>query len=176
MSLSEQDISGSTVSKSSKQYWGPRIWKMFHLLSEVSDRIDISLLWNNWIKQTVLIMPCEKCRKHLEQYLRTNPCIKHHNPLSMNGSQTKVYIRNELMQLHNAVNARLGKQVCTYEEYVHIYMKDCTRESILHEVHTLMGELEQAFAPLEYIKANMHAYNCWKRTYTKLVSLLVVGS
>ena len=176
MSLSEQDISGSTVPKSSKQYWGPRIWRMFHLLSEVSDRTDISLLWKNWIKQTALIMPCEKCRIHLDQYLRRNPCIKQHTPLSMKGHEMKLYVRNELMQLHNAVNAQLGKHVFSYEEYVHVYMQDSTRESILHEVHRVMNELEHAFAPLEYIQANMHAYKCWKRTYTKLVSLATVGS
>lgn len=177
MSMPQQDVSGSVViTKSSRHYWGPLIWKTFHLLSEISDRTDISLLWKKWIKQTAVIMPCERCRRHLDHHLRMNPFINHTDPLSMSGYQTQIYIRNEIMRLHNTVNIHIGKPVFTQYDYEQMYIKNRTRESILLESSNLMSELDNIFVNLEYIKANKYIYNLWKKSYTMLASLLVVGT
>ena len=58
-------MSADIVKPGSPQYWGPRLWRIFHDLAEISDRRDIGMLWPNILKSTAATMPCIKCRHHL---------------------------------------------------------------------------------------------------------------
>ena len=177
--MSEVDISGNVpvdYPLSSKNYWGPRVWKVFHFLSEVSDRKDVSLLWRNWIKHTAEIMPCEKCRSHLRSYLQTHTFIKFQNPLTTNGKEARNHIRGELFKLHNHANIHTNKPIFTQQEYDNVYKSIKSRKAILLEVQKLMGEIETSWLSIQYINLNKGEYTEWKNHYSKLLGIVSGGS
>ena len=159
------------VSPKSKEYWGPKIWRLFHLLTEVSDRNDVLLIWKRWIRQTGEIMPCEKCRIHLRQYLRLQPFLTFKDPAKHNGAKTRDYIRSELMTLHNDVNKRTGKPTFSAAQYQETYSKG-TKQEILLEAKSLMSELDATLVSLDFMKLKMGEYHEWKNSYALLLALV----
>ena len=156
----------------SKYFWGPKLWRSFHLLAEISDRNDISLIWKNWINLTAEVMPCEKCRTHLKEYLRTHRIIRVYNPLKITPAQVRDHMRKELFDLHNTVNRNTGKPIFSQKDYDALY-KNKKRDAILSEVHSLIQEVEHEWLKLDHIRLNKGDYTNWKSTYTLLVTFLV---
>ena len=153
------------IQPGSRQYWGPRIWKLFHLFAELSDRPNIDLLWKNWIKQTIVILPCAKCRLHFSEYLRAHPLV--HSKLS-SSQQT---LRQYFFEFHNAVNANTEKPIFSMEDYTNLYSNK-KRDSAVSESNALLNELEHALLPLEYMSTKVYAFQAWKGTYKLLLSHL----
>lgn len=154
-----------SIQTSSRQYWGPRIWKLFHCLAELSDRPNLDLLWKNWMRQTIVILPCTKCRLHFSEYFLTHPFVHRKEPHIQHA------LRQYLFDFHNTVNTNTEKPLLSMEEYTNLYSNK-PRDTALSEASRLMNELEHALLPLEYMKTKVYAFQAWKGTYRLLVSQL----
>ena len=159
-----------TVPKTSRMYWGPLLWRMFHLMAELSDKHEVLMLWKKWFQQTAEIMPCEKCRLHLRQYLQTNSFIVLHIP-SSNPTTIQNHIRDEIMKLHNHVNANTGKAMFTLDQHAEIYGKK-TRSEILLETQDIMNELEASLQLAQHVQMRRHEFSMWKGSFIRIRLLL----
>ena len=140
--------------------WGPRLWRLFHGLADVSDRRDIYPLWSTFLKYTAIVLPCQKCQTHMADYW------SHHTFLpkgwnAMTGPQVRESIRAKLHAFHNAVNTRLGKP-----EYALAPVAVSDRGAWIREVQELFDGLKA-----EWGGAHLE----WKRTGTLLLQLVKGG-
>lgn len=53
-----------------KTWWGPRVWRAFHLLAEQSNRADSLGPWKTVLRLTADAIPCQACRGHFGVALR----------------------------------------------------------------------------------------------------------
>lgn len=168
------DLSGATVvDVSSKLYWGPRLWRVFHLLAEISDRRDMVMLWNNLMRLTAASMPCEQCRTHLAAYMRSHVFVRFAKIHLVTGELVRHRARAELLNLHNDVNARLGKPTLTEADAVAINSK--TRGETIAEINRNLDEIKTAWTPLVHSRINGSAFNDWKKHIHMMVALAAGG-
>lgn len=153
-------------SGSDKLYWGPRLWRMFHLMAEISDRRDVSALWQNWIRATADAMPCELCRTHLKQYIRSNSLNLITNPTNTTGLQTRDRIRMNVFNLHNEVNKTIGKPVLTMDQYTQLY-GGLSRNEIVVTIRALFLELQESWKHVSMIQ--------WRNIYYVILSRVASG-
>ena len=163
------------IKPGSPYYWGPRLWRIFHNLAEISDRRDIGMLWSNVLRATSAAMPCAKCREHLAYYLKHNTILKITNPLKVTGAEIRTQIRRQLLNLHNTVNIRNDKPVFTEDELLEMY-GGRDRNTILAETHELLNEVKTAWTPLLHSSINPADFAQWKHMLLILTSLLSGGT
>jgi len=87
--------------------WGPIVWNILHQLSiqqEIPQQFQKDkILQYKWLIEHIeSIIPCEECRKHVQQYRRSHPTYMN-NP------------KEWMWEFHNAVNQRLGKEPFPFE-------------------------------------------------------------
>jgi hypothetical protein len=164
------DISG--VDTSAKTYWGPRLWTVFHYLAENSDRRDMVMLWNKLMQLTAASMPCEQCRAHLSEYMRTHIFVRFAKMHLITGDAVKARATSELFALHNAVNSRLGKPAFTNEE-MEVYRKP--RGEALPLIIRAFDEIKAAWTPLVHTRINGSAFNDWKKHVNMMIALASGG-
>ena len=172
------DLSGGSGGEdlSNKLYWGPRLWRMLHLLAEVSDRNDLYLLWPAFLKLTAAVMPCATCRHHLATYLRTHAIMRFKAKTPVLGPAVRQKVRTDLFTLHNEVNTRLGKSVVAEADLaVYEVSETHTRQARLTEIASLYEEIRAAWAPLHHLRVEAGAYNEWKRNYQMIFALISGG-
>ena len=168
------DLSGaSVVDVSSKLYWGPRLWRVFHLLAEISDRRDMVMLWNNLMRLTAVSMPCEQCRVHLTAYMRSHVFVRFAKIHLVTGEMVRHRARNELLSLHNDVNARLGKATFSEADIAAMYVKP--RSETIAEIYKNLDEIKAAWTPLVHSRINGSAFNDWKKHIHMMVALAAGG-
>ena len=94
---------GYTGSKDPSE-WGPPLWSVLHGLPESAPSLDR-------LKACLghLCLPCKACQDHYEQYIENRPP-------ALIGSRTEAF--DWIFDLHNEINARLGKPRVTREIYV----------------------------------------------------------
>jgi hypothetical protein len=167
-------MSADIIKPGSPQYWGPRLWRIFHDLAEISDRRDIGMLWPNILKSTAATMPCSKCRNHLTDYLKHHKIISVTNPLTVTGEGIRVQIRNQLHHLHNQVNLKNNIPEFPITSLTDIY-GNRSRTQILAEIHSLMNEVKDAWQPLLHSSINPGDFTNWKNILSLLISLVSAG-
>jgi hypothetical protein len=172
VSLKPIDVPPTSLSTSDKAYWGPRLWRIFHLLADVSDRRDLMLLWNNLMRITSLIMPCEQCRIHLGSYLRTHHFVRFPKIHLVTGAAVRAKARLELLALHNDVNTRLGKP--TYSE-ADLAIYTLSRTAAIGEINRLFDELKVAWKPLVHTAVNGSHFTEWKKHLAMMIALATCG-
>jgi hypothetical protein len=98
--------------------WGPVFWKVLHGLAWKAGSAPLPGLqgdeiraWRNLLSNLPKTIPCEECRQHLTNYIIANPIV-----VPDTYSSLKSYVSNWLYELHESVNARLGKQPYLFEE------------------------------------------------------------
>jgi hypothetical protein len=93
-----------------KQIWGPAFWTVLHsAAATVADHKDFIAL----LEATRRTLPCEDCRRHLDEYLRAFPPEE----LIDDRAACPAYA----YQLHSEVRARLGRRSITAKEYASRY-------------------------------------------------------
>lgn len=165
------DISGATearIDPGSKYYWGPRLWRLLHLLAEVSDRRDMVMLWNNALRLTASTMPCETCRTHLGAYMKTHVFVRFPRTHLVTGEMVRVRARSELFALHNEVNGRLGKRLASNDDLA-IY--SLPRGEALAEIGLLLEEIKTAWAPFVHKSIFGPAFSDWKKHFHLMLAL-----
>jgi hypothetical protein len=156
--------------KKSKHYWGPILWRMFHLLSEISDKPEVLPLWRRWFQQTADLMPCQKCRLHLHEYLRTHSFLVLQS-IRQPRERVRNHVRDEIFKLHNHVNAETGKPTFPFETYLEMYGAK-SRPEILLETQNCLQDLERAWLSMEVFRLRNRDYANWKQTFVLLRALL----
>jgi hypothetical protein len=88
----------------SKEVWGPPLWRLLHSLAERLGRQTIPLLatdekraWASLLKAVGQVMPCLACRNHFREWSGRRPAIA-----------TRDLAREWLWSLHNEVNKERG--------------------------------------------------------------------
>jgi hypothetical protein len=162
------------MDKGSKEYWGPRVWRLLHLLANISDRRDVPSVWRQLLRQTALILPCEKCRVHFTAYMKEHSIVGNTNPIKLTGALVRDTLKENLCVFHNAVNARLGKPIIGKETYDELYPPKL-RKDILLEVQGLLDELKAAWTPLIHRSITQGNFTIWKNTLVLLIALLSGG-
>lgn len=162
------------MEKVSKEYWGPRVWRMFHLLANISDRRDVPSVWRQLLRASAHVLPCEKCRVHFADYLKTHVLVKTVDPTKTTGPLIRETLKDSLRVFHNVVNKRLGKPSVTKEAYAALYLPQ-SREATLLEVQAIFEELKHVWAPLAHTSLHTGQFTLWKNTLAVLLALLRAG-
>jgi hypothetical protein len=162
----------SAPSPDSNTYWGPRLWRIFHILAEYSDRRDVSPLWLNVLRITSQTMPCTKCRTHLTEYLRCHTLFRFSPLMQIKDIQTN--IRRDLFTLHNFVNQRNGAPKF---EFVNVTPTHGTkpRQERVYEAQILFNELKNAWTPLVHTRIHPAAFSQWKQQIELLITMISSG-
>lgn len=100
-----------------KSDWGPPIWRSIHYVSlgypvnpTQMDRRNFKEYFNN----ISLILPCDQCKKHYTEYLKSMPIDK------ALGSREALF--KWTVDLHNKVNISLGKPTMPLESARMLYV------------------------------------------------------
>ena len=144
------------------EIWGPRLWRFLHGLADLSDRQDIYPLWNSFIKYTAVVIPCQKCQKHMSEYWRQHRFL----PTGwefLRGEQVRTEIREKIHTFHNAVNLRLGKDCLPMEPL----SPSLDRGKVVSELQTIFDSLREEWGG---------AHIEWKRIGALLLTLVKMGS
>ena len=142
------------------ELWGPRLWRLFHGLADVSDRRDIFPLWNTFVRLTATVIPCQKCQRHMQEYWSQHAFLPK-GWAALSGPQVREIIRRKLNEFHNDVNVRLGKPV-----HLLAPLGPIDRTAKIREVQELFDGLRN-----EWTSAHMD----WKRTGALLLQLVKGG-
>jgi hypothetical protein len=99
----------------SKNVWGPPTWKLLHCMTfkakNTMTQPQIQEL-KKIIERIVSNLPCPICSTHAKSYFKTN---------KFNTLNTLDQIRYFMFVFHNNVNARIKKDLITYEEHNILY-------------------------------------------------------
>lgn len=94
--------------------WGPNGWNFLHAVSfayPVNPTGDERRTMSTFLSATSKVLPCKTCCTHFANYLAyLGPNLESTKELSSRQELTKL-----LVDVHNTVNARLGKRVLSYE-------------------------------------------------------------
>jgi hypothetical protein len=162
------------MDKQSKTYWGPRVWRLFHLLANISDRRDVISVWRQLLRVSAVTLPCDKCRAHFIAYVRDHPILTIRDPSRTTGPYVRETLKENLRTFHNDVNRRLGKPQISKEQYSELYPSH-DRGSILFEAQSILDELLALWAPLVHRSIDLRNYTIWKNTCVLLLALLKGG-
>lgn len=112
---------------------GRATWMSLHALADhfpLNPTTEEKTAAVNLIGGYALLYPCEKCRGHMQDYIKNNP-IK---------CRSRIQLVTWLFDFHNDVNERLGKaRLERPTERFHHYMK-CQPQMDLSSVNLLNGE------------------------------------
>ena len=107
------------TSKTSPQYWGPRLWNFLHTSSlsyPAKPSLDVQEKMSYFINNLPITLPCYACQQHAAQYLKTHE-IELKQSLKSRESLFKFFV-----DFHNFVNKMTNKPTYTYEEALHFYI------------------------------------------------------
>tara|TARA_Y100000389_G_C17385510_1_gene476789 strand:- start:728 stop:1195 length:468 start_codon:yes stop_codon:yes gene_type:complete len=96
--------------------WGPHFWFVLHLVSfhyPENPNQKHKDAYKSFYYSIQGILPCQNCRRHYQNYLSHYPIEPH--------IDSKLDLIRWVNQIHNFVNAKLGKPVLTHEQIFDIY-------------------------------------------------------
>jgi hypothetical protein len=111
-------MEGGPVEKTdimSKNYWGPRIWRILHTLScapsmgktkNVVLGRDERADWLQLLKAVGQLMPCDRCKQHYREWFREAGILKE----CMYVPDLGEYLRGAIYDLHCSANVDQGRE------------------------------------------------------------------
>lgn len=127
------------------EIWGPRAWGFLHAISFSYPKSSPSLVEREAAYRFLVsmgeLLPCEKCREHYKAHINdpkggiTDSSSKH-----LAGADS---LSRWTVELHNGVNARLGKPRMEYKEVLPLYSGDytCPPEPVDRRRRGLLADL-----------------------------------
>jgi hypothetical protein len=110
-----------------REYWGPRFWKVLHTMAECVGRQptpvqanDEADAWMFLIKAQPFVMPCTLCKKHFLEFLNIKPFG---NLRTIQGDARKAWIQKWIWDCHRRVNERNQKHTPPLEDLSLLYPK-----------------------------------------------------
>ncbi len=92
--------------------WGNACWNIVHALACVLPNTKGNAIWLlHWFREVVSIIPCEDCRIHATDILRSQQII----------IADMAQLKQALWQFHNAVNSRKGTRIFPYASYEFVH-------------------------------------------------------
>lgn len=164
----------STAHESSRNIWGPLLWKSFHLLCAISDRKDIVFRWRKLLELTTVVMPCAFCRIHMTEYLRSHRIfgkqLSKWTPSS--GIEVKNAISLGIHAFHNHVNTSNGKPALSFEEGISLLnIGEKSRKEIGDIIIHNLSLIESLWS-----KYKSRDYSIWNTEFITLIRLCQSGS
>lgn len=95
---------------------GPGEWNALHRVAAKAIGSDGRRCFRNYVKNLAENFKCEKCRLHMQDYIKKNP-------LNRVGRGDKDPFK-WTWQFHNTVNLRLGKPLLEFEEAWELHTKE----------------------------------------------------
>lgn len=152
---------------SGREIWGPVLWNFLHTLASVSNRRDIYLLWNNYLKLTASIIPCSQCRLHMKQYIGTHVFVPK-DWIKQTGAENAAQIQKWLFTFHNDVNQRLGKPLFPFSKMFPVPTP--SRQQSIESLQAIYKRI------LELWSSQKSLLGEWKRATGLLIHLVASGS
>ncbi len=100
----------TTMSKAPAQ-WGPHLWYVMHTAAANYPDAPSTCEQNgmqHWLQSLKWIIPCKSCAQHYAQYIEP--------PKLKEACASRQQLFSFLVDLHNAVNERLGKPIMSIED------------------------------------------------------------
>jgi hypothetical protein len=126
------------TSIASKEWWGPRIWRILHILAEFSDHANCIRLWRNFLHTTADVLPCSLCKGHFHEHARHIRIPL--PPVIIPPTDFRNMIRRHLWQIHQGIR---GDSSVSEEDLVTLYGGD--RIGRLQEAQDLVKEINVSF-------------------------------
>ncbi len=124
------------------EVWGPKAWRLIHCAAESypdnPTQQDIHN-YSEFFHNLPYILPCCKCKEHLEEQLKINP-IKF---------SSKKELCYWLYELHNNINKLNKKNILTYEEADKLYHNKLYIEDINQYLEFIKQLVKNHIIPLE---------------------------
>jgi hypothetical protein len=150
--------------EATKQWWGPRIWRILHCMAEFSDRSDCGLLWRNVLLATANILPCALCKAHLQTSLGHLSLAQPRPATVMRG-----LLRHFLWTLHQS-SATVG---ISEESLTGLY--GGTRATVLQSVRQEAQVIDETFRRLHILDRHHEGgLRVWVQAIHHLTRLLLV--
>jgi len=150
--------------EATKQWWGPRIWRILHCMAEFSDRSECGGPWRAVLRATVDVLPCDLCRAHLRSSIGTISLLQPRPAETM-----RSLLRHFLWTLHQA-SATVG---ISEESLTGLYGGD--RVTVLQSVLQGSREIEVAFRRLHVLnRFHEGALRPWTLAIQHLVHMLLL--
>ena len=148
--------------ESTKQWWGPRIWRILHCMAEFSDRSQCGGSWRAVLRATVDVLPCDLCRTHLRSAIGSVSLLQPRPAGDM-----RTLIRHFLWTLHQG-SATVG---ISEESLTELYGGD--RATVLQSVRDGVREIESTFRRVRVLdRFHEGALRPWTLAIQHLVHLL----
>ena len=98
------------------EIWGPHFWYILHIISfeyplnptEYDKRI-----YHDFYTSLKDVIPCEMCKKHYRNHIHKYPLTPH--------LDTRDTLIKWVIQVHNFVNASIGKPIMSIEQVLDVY-------------------------------------------------------
>ena len=103
-----------------KDIVGPGFWFAIHKLAIEAQTPEQEQFFLEFLEKVRQIFPCERCVKHMEEYLKENP-ISYNFLCHKNGIRIGYFYFS--WNLHNHVNQSIGKPLMSFEEALSLYYK-----------------------------------------------------
>lgn len=152
------------TSVSDKSWWGPRIWRILHILAEFSDRRDCVPVWKHFLQSTANILPCDVCKIHFHQH------VQHFRSWEISSSTAdfRNYVRNYLWVVHRSVREETS---IPETELTDLYGGD--REERLREAQALVKEIVTSFTQNNVLNRFQAGFlHPWHRAVISLIHIL----
>ena len=98
------------------EIWGPQLWYILHIISfeyPIKPTEYDKRIYHDFYTSLKDVIPCEICRKHYQTHIHKYPLTPH--------LDTRDTLVKWVIQVHNFVNASLGKPIFTIEQVMDIY-------------------------------------------------------
>ncbi len=152
----------------SREAWGPRFWKVLHIITEQSGNQANQILSNDeadaWIlllKAQAFVMPCALCKQHFLEWLHAK---RPETIRTLNGQVRRDWIRNWLWGCHDRVNAMNQKKSPDSIVLPEMYRK----QSIEKPIKELFGMFQQAMSAQQLKSEDVTK---WKKSLAMLRNL-----
>jgi hypothetical protein len=134
---------------------GPGAWTMIHMLAAEAQTPTGARLFTDFMAFLAANFPCEKCRLHIEKFLKTHPFCNYTNEY-IDGKEIGYFRLSWYM--HSAVNERLGKPFFPFETaYTNYFKKDTCMDicpGVIEDITTATAQQASGRSKLAMIKSS----------------------
>lgn len=150
--------------EATKQWWGPRIWRILHCMAEFSDRSGCGGPWRAVLRSTVDVLPCDLCRTHLRAAIGSLSLLQPRPAEAL-----RSLMRHFVWALHQD-SATVG---ISEESLTELYGGD--RATVLLSVREEAREIEETFRRLHVLdRFHEGALRPWILAIQHLVHMLLL--
>ena len=139
--------------------WGPALWSLFHTFAEKTGFKTTQLKedeekrrWRSFLMSLRACIPCPRCRKHYEDYIRLHPL---EGVFRLKGAEWGATLRHWLWTFHNEVRVSSSQPVdFPIEKLAEIY-RSVAAEQVFLWKQTLQNNIRKGMFLRLYVRDDM---------------------